>query len=46
MVSINLEDLDKYLDAAKSELKSLNFKNLNREIKKIDLDTMDILDGF
>ncbi len=33
MVSISLDDLDKYLDAAKSWLKILNFKNLDREIK-------------
>jgi hypothetical protein len=32
MVSISLDDLDKYLDAAKSRLKSLNFKNLDLEI--------------
>jgi hypothetical protein len=40
-VSINLDDLDKYLDAAKSQ-----FKNLDQEIKNFDLDTMDILNSF
>ncbi len=33
MVSISLDDLDKNLDAAKSRLKSLDFKNLDREKK-------------
>jgi hypothetical protein len=37
LVSISLDDLNKNLDTAKSQLKSLNFKNLNRE-KKVDLD--------
>ncbi len=46
MVSISLDDLDKYLDTAKSWLKSLDFNNLDREMKKIDRDTMDILNGF
>ncbi len=32
MLSISLDDLDKNLDAAKSRLKSRDFKNLNREI--------------
>ncbi len=41
----NLDSLDENLDATKSRLKSLDFKNLNRE-KKVDLDMMDILDGF
>ncbi len=31
MVSINLNDLDKNIDAAKSQFKSLDFKNLNWE---------------
>ncbi len=38
--------LDKYLDKDKSRPKNLNFKNLDREKKKVDLDVMDILDGF
>ncbi len=42
---IYLDDLDKNLDPAKSWLKSLDFKNLNQE-KKVDLNTMDILDSF
>ncbi len=45
-VSICLDDLDKYLDEDKSRPKNLDFKNLNREKKKVDLDMMDILDGF
>jgi hypothetical protein len=45
-VSINLDDLDKYLDAAKSRFKILDFKNLDQEIKNFDLDTMDILNSF
>jgi hypothetical protein len=40
-----LDDLDKYLDKDKSRLKNLDFKNLDRE-KKVDLNMMDILDGF
>ena len=43
-VSICLDDLDKYLDEDKTRLKSLNFKNLDREKKKVDLDVMDNLD--
>jgi hypothetical protein len=46
MVSISLNDLDKNLDTAKSQLKSLNFKNLDQEIKNFGLDTMDNRDGF
>jgi hypothetical protein len=46
MISISLDDLDKSLDTSKSWLKSLNFKNLNRDKKKVDLDMMDNLDGF
>jgi hypothetical protein len=45
-VSICLDDLDKYLDEDKSRPKNLDFKNLDREKKKVDLDVMDILDGF
>ena len=41
-----LDDLDKYLDKVKSRLKNLDFKNLDRDKKKVDLDMMDILDGF
>jgi hypothetical protein len=43
---INLDNLDKNLDASKSQLKSLNFKNLDRELKNFDLNTMDNLDSF
>ncbi len=46
IVLISLDDLDKNLDTAKSRLKSLDFKNLNRDKKKIDLDVKDNLDGF
>jgi hypothetical protein len=42
---IYIDKLNKNLDAANSGLKSLDFKNLNQE-KKVDLNTMDILDGF
>ena len=45
MVSISLNDLDKNLDAAKSRLKSLNFKNLEQE-KKVGLDTRYSLDLY
>ena len=45
-ISICLDDLDKYLDEDKSRPKNLDFKNLDREKKKVDLDVMDILDGF
>ena len=45
-VSISLDDLDKYLDTAKSRLKSLDFKNLNRDKIKVDLYVMDNLDRF
>ena len=43
-VLTNLDNLDKNLDASKSRLKNLNFKNLDREKKKVDLDVMDNLD--
>ncbi len=46
MVSIRVDDLDKNLDAAKSRLKSLDFKNLNREKIKKGLDSKDNLDVF
>ena len=46
IVSISLDNLDKNLDTAKSRLKSLNFKNLNREKKNSGLNMMDNLDGF
>ncbi len=46
MISIFLDDLDKYLDEDKSRPKNLDFKNLDRDLKKIDLDMMDNLDGF
>ena len=45
-VSISLDDLDKYLDTAKSRLKSLDFKNLDRDKLKLDLDRRENLDGF
>jgi hypothetical protein len=46
MVSNSLDDLDKNLDTAKSRLKTLVFKNLDREIKNFGLNRMDNLDGF
>ncbi len=45
-ISICLDDLDKYLDKDKSRPKNLNFKNLERDKIKVDLDVMDNLDGF
>ena len=45
-VSISLDDLDKYLNTAKSRLKSLDFKNLDRDKLKLDLDRRENLDGF
>ncbi len=41
-----LDDIDKNLDATKSWLKSLDFKNLDREKIKVDLNVMDNLDRF
>jgi hypothetical protein len=35
MVSISLNDLDKYLDKAKSQFMSFDYKNLDREKKRI-----------
>ncbi len=46
IVSISLDDLDKNLDTANSRLKSLDFKNLDREKKNSGLNMMDNLDGF
>ncbi len=46
IVLISLDDLDKNLDTAKSQLKSLDFKNLDREKKNSGLNMMDNLDGF
>ena len=46
IVSISLDDLDRNLDTAKSRLKSLDFKNLDREKNNSGLDMMDNLDGF
>jgi hypothetical protein len=46
IVSISLNNLDKNLDTAKSQLKSLNFKNLDREKNNSGLDMMDNFDGF
>ena len=45
-VSIYLDSLDKNLDTAKSRLKSLDFKNLDRDKIKVDLDRRENLDGF
>ncbi len=45
-ISICLDNLDKYLDKDKSRPKNLDFKNLDREKKKVDLNVMDILDSF
>jgi hypothetical protein len=45
-ISICLNDLDKYLDEDKSWPKNLDFKNLDRDKIKVDLDVMDNLDGF
>ena len=44
IVSIGLDDLDKYLKEDKSRLKNLDFKNLDREKLKVHLDVMDNLD--
>ncbi len=45
-ISMCLNNLDKNLDATKSQLKSLDFKNLDRDKIKVDLDVMDNLNGF
>ncbi len=45
-VSISLDDLDKNLDTARSRLKSLDFKNLDRDKIKVDLDRRENLDKF
>ncbi len=45
-ISIFLDDLDKYRDKDKSWPKNLDFKNLDRDLKKFDLYVMDNLDGF
>ncbi len=45
-ILINLDDLDKNLNAAKSQLKSLDFKNLNQEKIKTGLGSKDNPDGF
>jgi hypothetical protein len=45
-ISINLDNLDKNLDADLSQLKSLDFKNLDQELKNFGLDMMDNLDRF
>jgi hypothetical protein len=45
-ISICLDDLDKYLDKDKSRPKNLDFKNLDRDKIKVDLDVMDNLDRF
>jgi hypothetical protein len=46
IVLISLDDLNKNLDTAKSQLKSLDFKNLDQEKKNSGLDMMDNLDSF
>jgi hypothetical protein len=46
VILIYLDSLDKNLNTAKSRLKSLDFKNLDREKKNSGLDMMDNLDGF
>ncbi len=45
-ISIYLDNLDKNLDADLSQLKSLDFKNLNQELKNFGLDILDNLDRF
>ena len=45
-ILICLDDLDKYLDEDKSWPKNLDFKNLDRDKIKVDLDVMDNLDRF
>ena len=45
-ISICLDDLDKYLDEDKSWPKNLDFKNLDREKKKVDLDRRENLDNL
>jgi hypothetical protein len=45
-VSISLDDLDKNLDTSLSRLKSLDFKNLDRDKMKVDLDRRENLDNF
>ena len=42
----NLDDLDKNLDKTKSQLKSLDFKNLDRDKKKVRFDCQENLDRF
>ncbi len=43
---ICLDYLNKYLDKDKSRPKNLDFKNLDRDKIKVDLDVMDNLDRF
>ena len=45
-ISIYLDDLNKNLDTSLSRLKSLDFKNLDRDKMKVDLDRRENLDGF
>ena len=45
-ISICLDDLDKYLDEDKSRPKNLDFKNLDRDKMKVDLDRRENLDNF
>ena len=45
-VSISLDDLDKNLDTSLSRLKSLDFKNLDRDKMKVDFDRRENLDNF
>ena len=45
-VLISLDDLDKNLDTSLSRLKSLDFKNLDGDKMKVDLDRRENLDNF
>jgi hypothetical protein len=45
-VSISLDDLDKNLNTSSSRLKSLDFKNLDQDKMKLNLDRRENLDGF
>jgi hypothetical protein len=45
-ISTRLDNLDKNLDASKSQLKNLDFKNLDWEKKKVDLDRRENLNNL
>ncbi len=45
-ILMRLDNLDKNLDPSKSRLKNLDFKNLDWDKKKVDLDMKDNLNGF